>query len=454
MNFQPPSGCDTALDILKPLGLPLRVKNGTEPPQASIQRPYSAQSAVTVASSHSQESKSTLLDPSQAKPTIAQASPVRYTPSSQNDPDVFSKPISYIQDPRAQRPQPGSSNGSSVQYNPVSRPTSSSTGLGLTDEKRMGPPALRRLLPSPTFSNQSAYLGGYENRPISAPEPPSSDFLADTVSFSQLLPPVRELPFPKKLSNQASNATPASSTGPPLDHQADKQVPKPKKMRAPARSEPRVLRSTSNVSSSAPKARAKRATAVKAGFSRAPLSTAPPKDQTAMPAFYNEEPSSSAPPRMNSTLEALEQTVSKMSKNFTPPPSRNGTETSNKRPLSAIDDNETNKRQATIANQDFEPATAQQVSPPSNPVLANINPAEILDSLDGWIRKYHDLPVPVPVPKPPMIAKDQLAEYASKSDEERAKIIDNMICECLRDENFGKLVDDVEGHWKRICLGF
>jgi len=52
-----------------------------------------------------------------------------------------------------------------------------------------------------------------------------------------------------------------------------------------------------------------------------------------------------------------------------------------------------------------------------------------------------------------MTAKEQLAEYAARPDAERAKLIDDMILECLQDENFGKLCDDVERNWKRICLG-
>ena len=94
--------------------------------------------------------------------------------------------------------------------------------------------------------------------------------------------------------------------------------------------------------------------------------------------------------------------------------------------------------------------TRASPTPPANPLLPAIQPDEILSSIDSWIRRYQDLPVPQPHPKP----KDQLAEYAAKSDKERARIVDNMICECLQDENFIKLARDVEGSWKRIGLGF
>lgn len=81
----------------------------------------------------------------------------------------------------------------------------------------------------------------------------------------------------------------------------------------------------------------------------------------------------------------------------------------------------------------------------------NISNHDLLDTIDNFMRKYHDLPAPGP---PPQTAKEHLAEYAAQSDEERAKAIENKICECLNDENFWKLMDDVEGSWKRIGLGF
>ena len=73
-----------------------------------------------------------------------------------------------------------------------------------------------------------------------------------------------------------------------------------------------------------------------------------------------------------------------------------------------------------------------------------------MTAVDGWVRKYHDIPVPTR----PQTSKDLLAEYASRSDEERAKVLDDMICDCLEDENFHKLVKDVENSWRRIGLGF
>ena len=101
---------------------------------------------------------------------------------------------------------------------------------------------------------------------------------------------------------------------------------------------------------------------------------------------------------------------------------------------------------SAVAEQQPQEQPPQVISP-----LINISNHDLLDTIDNFMRKYHDLPAPRP---PPQTAKEHLAEYAAQNDEDRAKAIDNKICECIKDENFGKLMDDVEGAWKRIGLGF
>ena len=80
----------------------------------------------------------------------------------------------------------------------------------------------------------------------------------------------------------------------------------------------------------------------------------------------------------------------------------------------------------------------------------NISPEEYMDRLDHWVREYQDLPAP----KSLQSEKEKMAEYAARPEEERVMVIDQMIMECLEDENFGKLVEDVEKSWKRVALGF
>lgn len=86
----------------------------------------------------------------------------------------------------------------------------------------------------------------------------------------------------------------------------------------------------------------------------------------------------------------------------------------------------------------------------------NIPPEEYMTRLDHWIRRYKDLPAPTkPTAKPVLSAeKDQLAAYIAQPEEERLKVLDDMICGYLDDENFVELVEDVSKSWRRIGLGF
>ncbi|KAL9002341.1 MAG: hypothetical protein Q9188_004729 [Gyalolechia gomerana] len=89
-----------------------------------------------------------------------------------------------------------------------------------------------------------------------------------------------------------------------------------------------------------------------------------------------------------------------------------------------------------------------------NKDFENIVPEEYMDRLDHWVRKYQNLPAPEPAVKPMSTEKDQLAAYAAQTEEKRLEALDNMICDYLDDENFVKLVEDVDKSWRRIGLGF
>lgn len=67
------------------------------------------------------------------------------------------------------------------------------------------------------------------------------------------------------------------------------------------------------------------------------------------------------------------------------------------------------------------------------------------------MREYQDLPAPKP--RDLIAGNNNLAAYAVQPREERMAIIDDMICECLGDENFVKLLEDVDQSWRRIGLG-
>lgn len=359
-------------------------------------------------------------------------------------PNNFDEPISYVQDPRSQHDQPSSNNNASYTSRLGDQYSLLSTVLGSATKQQMLPPASRELLPSPTFGDHLSAFGGYAARPVSAPETVSDSQLVDSLPISQMLPPQRVLPFPEKPPSRDAGAGPAS-TGEQSTTNPGNKVTKPKKGRASATPKPSPIVSLPN--SSAPTVRRNKATAAKSPSNKVQPSSAPSRKRTVTQKRIDNAPPSSAPPRIGSTLKALERTVSKITEDLTPPSSRGDNE---RRPLTAVNDSEMNERQSQPFDREVSP-TAQLPQQGQLPeLLPNIQPAEMLDSLDGWIRKYHGLPVP----QAPMTAKEQLAEYAAKPDAVRAKMIDDMILECLQDENFGKLCDDVEKNWKRICLGF
>ena len=116
------------------------------------------------------------------------------------------------------------------------------------------------------------------------------------------------------------------------------------------------------------------------------------------------------------------------------------------RALATITESQKNARQARASpDQD-----GIDVSVHESKSLGAINPEEFMSRLDEWVRKYQDLPVPKQRPPP----VSDLVGYAARSEEERLSALDNMLCNCLDDENFVKLVEDVEKSWKRIGLGF
>lgn len=97
------------------------------------------------------------------------------------------------------------------------------------------------------------------------------------------------------------------------------------------------------------------------------------------------------------------------------------------------------------------PVTALEAESQTD-TFANISPEEYMDRLDDWVRKCRAFPTST---SPQMLDdSEKLAKFSALPDDERLKVIDNMIMQCLDDENFVKLVEDVEKSWKRIGLGF
>ena len=421
----------------------------------------------------------------------------------------FAKPISYIRDPRCHLEN--SVSGSVPVYNTAARLNSSSSVFSPEINPTAVPSLSPGLMPRPELGSHPLAFE-HEPRPISAPEPHSERLLIDNVTLSQMLPPRHTFPFPEKAGEPARQGSKVASLLPPrlmaspdfryqsssfahdvrpisepqtqaerrfIDSVPLSQVLPPKRTlpfpeakerlasqddaatsAAESDSEPPRSKGTNTGSLYQRKSRARNGKSITKPSRRKallpslePSSSAPkaPTKKTLVVTLNTKKPPpSSAPPRICPPAQDRSRQLSPAPSSLAFPSSPPLLNASNKRPLTTLEGNESNKRQNQALREPYS-STPQQRAGIFDATLSDMTPAELLDSVDGWIRKFNNLPA---VPKQSQTAKELRAEYAKQSDEARAEAIDNLICECLEDENFIKLAEDVEGAWKRIGLGF
>lgn len=370
-----------------------------------------------------------------------------HTSKSGSHPDDFSKPISYIQDPRSQGEIRSNSNDATYERPVANRPSFLSASEVPNAPEAMMPPPSRVLLPSPAFGNPSSSLGSYDTRSARAPETVSDSQLMDSVPISQLLPPQRILPFPDKMPSQNTDASPAPFEEPAVTENVDTKVTKRRKR--PSTTKAKTSRKTPLPRSSAPTRRAKKRTTsepLKPRSRDPPIAKAVPERRTATQERTNNDVPSNTPSETDGTLDTLERTVSRMKNAFTPPSSRDGNQ---RIPLSALPDGSNVERQHDIHDCASSPVAKVHQLEQLSDFLPDIPTKEFLDALDVWIQKHRKSLTH----KPPKSTPEQLANYAAKPDEERARMIESLISGCLQDENFGKMWEDMERECKRICLG-
>ena len=73
---------------------------------------------------------------------------------------------------------------------------------------------------------------------------------------------------------------------------------------------------------------------------------------------------------------------------------------------------------------------------------------DVISRIDTWVRQYGNSSGP----SPSIAENSSLAEYASKSNDERDVLLDNFICNALEDEHFVKFAEDVCGRLRRTGL--
>ena len=445
MNFVPFFGCDVALENFRAAGLPIRDK---DLPQLQDERPQSAHSqhhsqqrpgslnACQIASSQSSQAAF----PGSSQPLSQEGARIRkagYTsiPSAIQPTKVNARPISApggVNQDEFSRPISASSRSALDAF----RSTSAVTTVPAVGQLR----TQSGLLPSPVFNGTYEPFGSVEVRPMSAPEQTQTqrDY-NDSLSISQMLPPERTLPFPKKKIHPFKRDDVASQ------EDISQQEPAPKKivrLKIGSRAQPAKPR----------KSRATLGAKTKSSNPVAPRSPSPESREK------GKAPSSSAPPKARAKAIVPCPEVQPIPSSSEPPaPSSK----SRKRSLTDRSVNQPNKRQAQTST---ETATAKlpdslNTAVPEQPLPdqshqaidlhSEIRNHDLLDTIDNFMRKYHD---PAPKP-PPQTENEQLAGYLAQSGEETEKAIENIMLTYLEDDSLDKLMEDIERVWKKIGMG-
>lgn len=300
-------------------------------------------------------------------------------------------------------------------------------GLSTSISQDLHPPAplipavpMTGPLPFPDFIPRATTSCGVETRPTSsAPEIRSVRPFTAPLSLSQMLPPKRVLPFPSK--NQKPS-TPDSEKTPSCSLPED---PEFAVNPVTADSNKALTATASGAHTLSPEA-----LTTNAAISQNPVE--PPGNTTTLAdAEMIDVPSTpEVPPTIPKSRSTASIPVKKAGKPRRKPPSK---------PKEVIEPRKNPKSR-----------TGPSKTPNQAPnVFEDVEPADFMARLDGWVRQYQHLPAPRPLES----TSENLTSYAAQSKEERMMIIDEMICKSLEDENFVKLVEDVGESWRRIGLG-
>ena len=440
MNFVPYSGCDIALETFRAAGLPIRDK---DLPQGQSQRPQSSQSQH-----YPQERPGSFNADEAARPWPSQG---MFPDSDQSlsqrvsiGRKTSSGSILLSTQPTNAHIRPTSA-PDDVKHDGQSRPISASSlstlnafgsPITITSVPTIAKPrAEPHLLPSPIFNVSYEPSSRFDIRPVSAPEQTLTEHgYANTTLRPQLLPPERILAFPEKTKYPFATDE-AASQDQPVYGKATSTKTKAKRQTKP-RAQPAKAR----------KSRAKAAATITFSDSLAPSSPSPASrvqekapvtfSGVAFPELHAALPISAplALPNTDSRKHPLtDQSTDQPSKRQAQPRAETGTESLTDAPTNGV------------AEQPPQALPSEAMDP-----LINITNHALLDSIDDLMRKYHDVPAPRSSSR---ASKDYLAEYAAQSEDDRVRALDNLICKCIEDESFVKLMEDVEGAWKRIGLG-
>lgn len=445
MNFGPYPGWDVALETFRAAGLPIRDK---DMPQVQGQRRQSSQSQP-----HSQERPCSSDIEQAGRPHLSQGLfPGSSQPLSQGNIGVReaesdsippSKQPTKVDVRPTSAPDVGEKKEFSRLISASSRSILNAFGspITVTSAPTVAKPRQQSgLLPSQVLNGTYEPFGSCQVRPLSAPEQTQTQQdLTSTLSHSRMLPPERTLLFLEKKIQQCKTKEVALQETPAQEKPAVTNTEA--KSKTITRTRPAKPR----------KSRAKAETTITS--SSDPLAPSSPSPASRVEA---KAPKTSGPPRVASP--ELQVTTSLLE-----PPHENGSGSPRKHPLTDQASNQPKKRQTQASAQTMTENTTgdlrsnavaeepQQAQPSeSTTPLIDIGNHDLLNRIDHLMRVYHH----PPASKPPLeTSKDCLAEWAAQAEADRVKAMNDLIFECIKDENFAKLMDDFEGAWKRIGLG-
>lgn len=293
-----------------------------------------------------------------------------------------------------------------------------------------------KMISSPEFTTQATTSRENEIRPTSsAPEPYRDRSSTAPLSLSQMLPPKRVLPFPAKLTKPTTPTPNIEEAIYSNSHDLTAAITSPAKE---IKTITKLAASTEALATKMPERIAENGQQ-QPETAEGPNSGEPTDiSSTAQALLEASEPGSTkVPPKTKTTLKGRAKATRKPRKSAVPKtrskPAATGCSTRSSSPKRSLP-----------------PPTREQ--PSRNLFGDEIAPAEFMTRLDAWVREFQDLPAP----KPRDLIEgnmNNLAAYAVQTRDERMAIIDDMICECLEDKNFVKLLEDVDQSWRRIGLG-
>lgn len=302
------------------------------------------------------------------------------------------------------------------------------------------------VIASPEFTTRATTPRENETRPTSsAPEPYRDRSSTAPLSLSQMLPPKRVLPFATKSTKPTTPTTPPAPTPntetaiPSLAYELTTANTSPAK---------KIKISTKPVARTEALATDTRERVAENEQQQQEPAIGPNEGATDISSVAQTLSEASEP--ASTTVPPKAKTTSKARAKATPKPRKSAVPKSRTKSAAMGSPTRSSSLKQSL------PASAReegsQKVPSRNLFGDEIAPAEFMTRLDAWVREFQDLPAPKPRE---IIAGDinNLAAYAVQPREERMAIIDNMICECLGDENFVRLLEDVDQSWRRIGLG-